>query len=153
MTANWQGSGARRPKSAGNTGSSSLVPGQRSEDADDPVERPGQGREGIDYRALRAQVPISAVLRLLEFRPTERMGDQLRGPCPIHRSSSPTSRSFSANLRKNAFQCFSGSCGARGNQLDLWAAAQALPLLPASILLAERLGIDVPRLGTSARRR
>ncbi len=86
------------------------------------------------------------VLRLLGFKPIERCGHQLRGPCPIHGSSSPRSRSFSVNTGKNVFRCFAGSCGARGNQLDLWAAAMTLPLYEASILLAERLGIEVPRL-------
>jgi len=49
------------------------------------------------------------------------------------------------NLSRNAFQCFGVRCRAQGNQLDLWAASQALPLYQASILLAERLGIEVPR--------
>lgn len=57
------------------------------------------------------------VLGLCGFKATEALGDQVRGPCPIHGSPSPTSRSFSANLRKNNFRCF--KCGASGNQLDL----------------------------------
>jgi DNA primase len=145
-------SGDQRCFSGNCTGSSSLVSGHSQKRAA-PASRTAQGVGGIDYRALRDQVPISSVLRLLNFKPSERRGDQLRGPCPIHGSSSPTSRSFSVNLRLNAFQCFGGSCGAHGNQMDLWAAAQRLPLYEASISLAERLGIDVPRLGQNRRHR
>lgn len=125
------------------TGSSSLGPGASLKRAANLV---AEHSGGIDYAALRALVPISAVLQLLEFRPSARLGKQLRGPCPIHGASSPLSRSFSVNLSRNVFRCFSGKCRAQGNQLDLWALTQNLPLHAASILLAERLGIEVPRL-------
>lgn len=106
---------------------------------------------GIDYAALRALVPISAVLQLLGFKPIERRGHQLRGPCPIHGASSPRSRSFSVDIAGNMFQCF--VCGEAGNQLDLWIAATRLPVRKASILLAERMGIEVPRLVRKQKRR
>lgn len=99
----------------------------------------------IDFAALKGAVPILAVLDLLKFAPVERSGDQVRGPCPVHGSSSPASRSFSANLKKNTFQCF--RCRAAGNQLDLWAAAQKLPIHAASLDLCRRLGIAVPQKG------
>jgi DNA primase len=47
-------------------------------------------------------------------------------------------RSFSVNVAKRAFRCF--SCGARGNQLDLWAAVRRLPLYEATLDLCDRLG-------------
>ncbi len=125
------------------TGSSSLVPGTSLQRGARLV---AEHSGGIDYAALRALVPISAVLQLLEFRPSARLGKQLRGPCPIHGASSPLSRSFSVNLSRNVFRCFGGKCRAQGNQLDLWALTQKLPLHAASMLLAERLGIEVPRL-------
>lgn len=44
--------------------------------------------------------------------PIARRGEQVRGPCPIHCAGRPPSRSFSANLKKNAYRCFRcGSCG------------------------------------------
>ncbi|MCH7726774.1 MAG: hypothetical protein IH991_09880 [Planctomycetes bacterium] len=61
------------------------------------------------------------VLDLLGFAPVSTRGDQLRGSCPIHGSSSSQSRSFSANLAKNSYRQF--KCESDGNQLDLWAAA------------------------------
>jgi DNA primase len=99
---------------------------------------------GIDYAELRARVSIADVLGLCSFQANEQSGDQVRGPCPIHGSTSPTSRSFSANLRKNNFQCF--KCGASGNQLDLWVAISKLPLHVAAADLCERLGITVPEV-------
>ena len=72
---------------------------------------------GIDYRAARERLPLSAVLELIGFVPRTRIADQVRGLCPLHGSSSPTSRSFAAHLGKNVFHCF--RCGAGGNALDL----------------------------------
>ena len=52
---------------------------------------------GVDYALVRRSVPMARVLELLAFKPVRRNGKQLRGPCPVHRSSSPQSRSFSVN--------------------------------------------------------
>jgi len=84
------------------------------------------------------------VLQLLGFVAAETAGQQVRGTCPIHRSSSAPSRSFSAHLGKNAYRCF--HCGSAGNQLDLWAAAMKLPLYDAAIDLCARLERPIPRL-------
>jgi DNA primase len=102
---------------------------------------------GIDYRAVRDRVDIGAVLDLLNFVPSESSGDQLRGPCPIHGSQTPTSRSFSVHMRKNAFRCF--RCGASGNQIDLWAAVSKTETHAATVDLCEKLGIDIPWIQTS----
>ena len=73
---------------------------------------------GVDFQSVRSQTSMQQVLELLEFDPVEARGDQLRGACPVHNSTSPSSRSFSANLSKNTFRCF--KCQAQGNHLDLW---------------------------------
>jgi DNA primase len=101
--------------------------------------------EGIDFRALRCQIGMKAVLNLLGFVPAERRGAQVRGSCPVHQPCSPRSRSFSANLTKNVCRCF--RCGVSGNQLDLWSAATRLPLYQAAIELCAKLNRPVPRLG------
>ena len=101
---------------------------------------------GIDYRELRSRIAVADVLEICGFRAVEALADQVRGPCPIHGSTSPTSRSFSANLRKNNFRCF--KCGARGNQLDLWVAITKLPLHEAARKLCASLGIEVPEIGS-----
>jgi DNA primase len=99
---------------------------------------------GIDFRALRTLVTISDVLALTEFRPVIRRGFQVRGPCPIHGSKTPQSRSFSVHLQMNTFRCF--TCGCGGNQLDLWIAVSKLTLAEASTDLCDRLKIEVPYL-------
>ena len=75
---------------------------------------------------------------------SEESGDQVRGPCPVHGSTSPGSRTFSANLRQNTFQCF--KCGEKGNQLDLYVAVTKLPIYKAVRELCERAGIDPEQL-------
>jgi DNA primase len=97
---------------------------------------------GIDYRAARALLPLADVLALLGFVARRRHGAQLRGPCPLHRPRSATSRSFAAHLGKGAWHCF--RCGAGGNALDLWAAVTRQPLHAAVLDLCQRLGRDVP---------
>lgn len=97
----------------------------------------------IDFPMFRSQVSIGQVLDLLNYEPTRVIGRQLRGPCPIHGSTTAKSRSFSVNLERSVFHCF--SCGAHGNQLDLWIALTDLPVYDAAINLGERLGIEVPR--------
>ena len=99
---------------------------------------------GVDFLAVRDSISMSSVLALLDFSPSTQEGKQLRGPCPIHISSSPTSRSFSANLAKNAFRCF--TCGAAGNQLDLWAKVRGLSLFDAAIDLCGRANVAIPWL-------
>lgn len=106
---------------------------------------------GIDFNAVRSVVSMAAVLDLLGFVPAQRRGDQLRGPCPVHRPPSPRSRSFSINLAKNACRCF--HCGLSGNQLDLWAKATRQPLYQAAIDLCEKLHRPLPRLGQHAANR
>ena len=98
---------------------------------------------GIDFRLLRSQVGMGAVLELLGFVPRQRRGAQVRGPCPIHKSSLG-SHSFSAHLGNNTYRCF--HCGSSGNPLDLWAAATGQPLYQAAIELCEKLLLPVPWL-------
>jgi DNA primase len=98
----------------------------------------------LDFREARAQLHVAEVLDLLGFEPNSCRGDQVRGPCPVHRSRRPASRSFAAHLGKNAWQCF--RCGAGGNALDLWVAVTRQPLYAAVIDLYMRLGREVPWL-------
>ncbi len=99
---------------------------------------------GIDYPALRRVLRLGQVLELLGFVPSSRAGAQVRGPCPVHGSPTPRSRSFAAHLERHCWQCF--RCGARGNALDLWPAATGLPLYEAAVDLCGRLNLPIPRL-------
>ena len=98
---------------------------------------------GIDFMLLRQQLSLTQVLDLLGFTATTRRGPQLRGPCPVHRSTSPQSRSFAADVGKNCWHCF--RCGAGGNALDLYLAVTGLPVYEGSLELCARLHISVPR--------
>lgn len=99
---------------------------------------------GIDFAAVRAAVSMEQVLQFVGFIASARRGPQLRGPCPIHGSQTPQSRSFSVNLSKNAFRCF--RCGVQGNQIDLWAQTQRLPLVQAAGDLCAHVNIAIPEL-------
>jgi hypothetical protein len=105
---------------------------------------------GVDFQSMRSQTSIQQVLDLLEFDPVEARGDQVRGACPVHGSTSPSSRSFSANLAKNTFRCF--KCQAQGNHLDLWAAATSQKLYDAAVDLCRRIHIELPRISVAQHR-
>lgn len=105
---------------------------------------------GIDFALLRRQVPLAQVLELVGFTPVTRRGAQVRGPCPVHGSSSRRSRSFAAHLERHCWQCF--GCGAGGNALDLYLALTKLPLYAAALELCARLHLPVPRRSPPASR-
>jgi len=98
----------------------------------------------IDLRAVCREIRLSGVLESLGWHARECRGAQVRGPCPVHGSSSPRSRSFSAHLGRNIWQCF--RCGASGNALDLWLGIRQQPLYPAVLELYRQLGRAVPWL-------
>ena len=97
---------------------------------------------GIDFAAVRQQVSLGTVLCRLGFQPTVVRGPQLRGPCPIHRSQRPGSRSLAVHLERGCYRCF--RCGSQGNVLDLWAAVHGLSLHAAAENLCETLGLEIP---------
>ena len=98
---------------------------------------------GLDFTRLRRQLPLAQVLDLIGFTATTRCGAQMRGPCPVHGSSAPHSRSFAAHLDKNCWHCF--RCGAGGNALDLYLAVTKLPVYQGALELCARLGLTPPR--------
>lgn len=77
---------------------------------------------GVHYKAVQSRVPMARVLEWVGFVAQRVTGDQLRGPCPVHRSQSLRSRSFSVHLARDVCHCF--KCGFAGNQIQLWAALQ-----------------------------
>ena len=97
---------------------------------------------GVDFNELRNQITMEQVLNQLGFEPASRSGDQLRGPCPVHGSSSAASRSFSVNLRTGRYFCH--KCQSQGNQLELWASARRFSIYEAAVDLCRALGHEVP---------
>jgi putative transposase len=108
-------------------------------------------RPAIDFDAVRAAISLAVVLQLLGFQASSSRGAQQRGPCPLHGSSSGTSRCFSANLEQNIFHCF--KCGRSGNALDLWAQATQQSPYDAALDLCQRLNIPLPTLSPPPRNR
>ena len=98
----------------------------------------------IDLRQIRSEIRLAVVLELLGWRGGACGREQVRGPCPVHGSSSPRSRSFSAQLGRGMWHCF--VCEASGNALDLWARVTGQELYPAVLELYRQLGRDVPGL-------
>jgi putative transposase len=105
----------------------------------------------LDFAAVRAAVTMAAVLGLLGFQPRTTQGDQQRGPCPLHGSTSGTSRCFSAHIGKHTFHCF--KCGRSGNALDLWGQATRQSPYDAAVDLCQRLGLPLPPLPPLPRNR
>jgi len=98
---------------------------------------------GIDFNQFRSRVSLPDVLKLLDFRPVRRGGNQLRGPCPLR--CSPSGRAFVVYLKSQRYYCF--SCRRSGDALDLWVAVQGqLSAYEAARDLCHRLGIEVPLL-------
>jgi putative transposase len=108
-------------------------------------------RPAIDFDALRSMVTMTAVLQLLGFQPRTTRGAQQRGPCPLHGSTSGTSRSFSVHLDQQMFHCF--KCGKSGNALDLWAHANGQSPYDAALDLCQRFNLTVPLNSSLTRNR
>lgn len=99
---------------------------------------------GVDFNVLRAEIAMEQVLNQIGFEPTSRSGSQLHGPCPVHGSTSSTSRTFSVNVETGRYFCH--KCQSKGNQLELWAAVRKLSIYDAAIDLCRALGRDVPQI-------
>lgn len=97
---------------------------------------------GVDFNVLRAEITMEQVLNQLHFEPISRSGNQWHGPCPVHGSTSPRSRTFSVNVATGRYCCH--KCNSRGNQLELWAAVNKLALYEAAVDLCQTLGREVP---------
>ena len=97
---------------------------------------------GVDFRLVRERIEMRDVLRLLQFEATDSRGDQWRGPCPVHGSRHPRSRSFSVNVRLGRYHCF--GCGSRGHALELWSAVHGVSLCAAAVELCQLLGVEIP---------
>ena len=110
----------------------------------------GKGRlRPIDFRALKQSVSIVELLESIGWTAvrTRRGGSELRGPCPIHKSSSVTSLIFSVIPSRNIFKCF--KCDAAGDIIALAAYLFSIPRdqrVKAAVQLCKHLGKQIPRL-------
>jgi hypothetical protein len=92
--------------------------------------------EWVDFKKVKEAVDIQMVLGHYSIAGLAKNGDELRGPCPIHKGK-VRSKNFTVNVRKNAFNCFSKDCGARGNVLDFVAAMEGCNVREAALKLQE----------------
>ena len=97
---------------------------------------------GVHYKAVQSRVPMARALELVGFVAQSVTGDQLRGPCPVHRSESLRSRSFSVDLSRDVCHCL--TCGFAGNQIQLWAALKEMTVYEAAVNLCQQAGVEVP---------
>jgi hypothetical protein len=93
-------------------------------------------RGWVDFKKIKEAVDIQMVLAHYGIISLSKHGEELRGSCPIHRGSAK-SKTFTINVRKNAFQCFSKECNARGNVLDFVSAMERCDVRNAALKLAE----------------
>lgn len=96
----------------------------------------------LDLRALRDQIRPFWVLRDYGWYPTSTGREQLHGPCPVHGSTSPRSRSMRVHDR--VVYCF--SCHFSGDAVALFARLAGVPTLTAAYELCARYRIDPPYL-------
>lgn len=95
-------------------------------------------RRWVAYSEVKKAVSLEQVLEHYGVREgLVKRGDELVGPCPIHRGSN--SRQFKANRAKNAFKCF--GCRAGGNILDLVAAMEQVEIRQAALLISDWFAI------------
>src|SRR5713101_3679285 len=93
-------------------------------------------KEWVDFKKIKEAVDMQMVLDHYGINGLSKSGDELRGPCPIHKGSK-RSKNFTVNVRKNAFKCFSEGCGARGNVLDFVAAMENCSVREAALKLQD----------------
>jgi len=114
---------------------------------------PGNRVGSIDYAYLRQQITMEQVLSHLGYLDRlQGAGAERRGPCPLHQPTHARSQSFTVNISKQVFRCCHPECGARGNALDLWAAAHRLPLYEAALDLAKTFHLETARKREEAAR-
>jgi DNA primase len=103
----------------------------------------------VDFDALKATVSIVELLESIGWKYVQarRGGNELRGRCPIHNSSSQTSVIFSVTPSRNIFKCF--KCNAGGDTIALAAYLFGIARdqrVKAAVELCKQLGIEIPRL-------
>src|SRR5438128_1154715 len=92
-------------------------------------------KEWVDFKKLKGAVDMQMVLNHYGLNGLTKSGEELRGPCPIHKGSQ-RSKNFTVSLRKNAFKCFSKGC-VSGNVLDFVAAMEQCSVRDAALKLTE----------------
>jgi DNA primase len=104
--------------------------------------------EWVDFKAVKAAVTMQMVLDRYGINNLTKSGDELRGPCPIHKGSK-RNKIFAVNIRKNAFKCFFAGCGS-GNVLDFVAAMEGCSARDAAVKLQDWFKIGESQASTQS---
>lgn len=99
-------------------------------------------RRPIDFRRICEQVSARQVLDRIGWVPQWRSAEKARGPCPLHGSSSPRSRSLATD--GPGWYCH--KCRRCGDSVALYAALGGLDMYGAALELCAEFGLDVPYL-------
>ena len=95
----------------------------------------------VDFKAVKAVLTMERVLDHYGLMDKfTRKGDNLSGPCPIHKGTNPTQ--FRVSLSKNVFNCFS-ECKHGGNALDFIAKMENVSIHAAALKAVEWFHIDL----------
>lgn len=89
-------------------------------------------------QTLRDRLTVTEVIR--PHVKLTRKGHAYTGLCPFHKEKSP---SFTVNDEKGFYHCF--GCGAHGDIFDFVMQKQNMPFMEAVELLANLLGLEVPK--------
>lgn len=97
----------------------------------------------VDFAYVKRVVPLTAILSRYgldgAFR---RMGQRLRGACPIHKGSN--TRQFVIDPNAGTWRCF-GDCNRGGASLEFVAEMEGIGITEAAELIAQWFAIAMPR--------
>src|SRR5256885_14429392 len=100
----------------------------------------------VDYKELKQRVKMQDVLGHYGLADKlKRKGENLVGPCPIHKGTNATQ--FHVSLVKNNFNCF-GDCHGGGNVIDFVAKMEGVDIRAAALKLQEWFGEEEQKNGT-----
>jgi DNA primase len=87
----------------------------------------------VNFREIRERIPIERVLTEYYQLDNLKVSSKVAtGPCPVHGGNNP--RGFHVDFEKNLWHCFT-QCKKGGNQLDLVAAKDNVPVREAALRL------------------
>lgn len=97
----------------------------------------------IDFKLAVQACPLRRYLNDLGWKPFQTLPSAFRGPCPIHGSSSPSSRSFCVTPDWASWFCH--KCKRGGSVFDLHGLLNNMNNYEAALHLCEIWGIEIPQ--------
>jgi DNA primase len=88
----------------------------------------------LDYRRIRQEVRLEAILNAIGWQATKACGVQLRGPCPL--AGCKGTSTFSVEQARNIYRCF--RCGSSGSVIDFWSSYCKVPIWVAATELNDQ---------------